>query len=88
MQDSCLESASEEMCKFKVPTVRRHENRILNLLGPTCTLVTFKRLGQVDDFCNTRDIKPRCENAWIAVEDEEKQGCWPEPEYPETVSKN
>jgi cytochrome c peroxidase len=87
-QDSYRESATEEMGKFKVPTVRNVARK------PDPQFVRaymhngyFKTLEQVVDFYNTRDVKPRCESAWTPVEDAEKQGCWPEPEYPETVNK-
>jgi len=88
-QDSYRESAADEMGKFKVPTVRNVARK------PSPEFVRaymhngyFKTLEQVVDFYNTRDVKPRCESAWTPVEDAEKQGCWPEPEYPETVNKN
>ena len=64
MQDSCLESASEEMCKFKVPTVRNKARKPdPQFVRAYMHIGYFKRLEQIDDFCNTRDVKPRCENA-------------------------
>jgi hypothetical protein len=42
---------------------------------------------QVVDFYNSRDVKPRCKSAWTPVDVALKQGCWPEPEYPQTVNR-
>lgn len=86
-QDSYREDAPDQMGKFKVPTLRNVAR------APEPGFVRaymhngyFKTLEQVVDFYNTRDSKPRCASAWTPVEEAERQGCWPEPEYPQTMN--
>ena len=86
-QDNYRDDAIGQMGKFKVPTVRNVDRR------PNDEFVRaymhngyFKSLAQVVDFYNTRDSKPRCKNPLTPVDAAMEQGCWPEPEYPETVN--
>lgn len=88
-QDIYRDNAIAEMGKFKVPTVRNTARK------PNEQFVRaymhngyFKSLEQVVDFYNTRDSKPRCNNPLTPVEAAMEQGCWPEPEYPETVNRS
>ena len=86
-QDTYRDDAIAQMGKFKVPTVRNVARK------PNDEFVRaymhngyFKSLEQVVDFYNTRDTKPRCKNPLTPVESAVVQGCWPEPEYAETVN--
>ena len=86
-QDTYRDDAIGQMGKFKVPTVRNVARK------PNDDFVRsymhngyFKSLEQVVDFYNSRDTKPRCKNPLTPVEAAMEQGCWPEPEYPETVN--
>ncbi|MBM5784383.1 MAG: cytochrome C [Cyanobacteria bacterium K_DeepCast_35m_m1_288] len=86
-QDSYREDAPDQMGKFKVPTVRN----VARTPDPQFVRAYmhngyFKTLEQVVDFYNSRDSKPRCASPWTPVEEAERQGCWPEPEYPQTMN--
>lgn len=86
-QDRYRDEAPDQMGKFKVPTVRN----VAKTPDPQFVRAYmhngyFKSLEQVVDFYNSRDSKPRCASAWTPVEEAERQGCWPEPEYPATVN--
>lgn len=87
-QDMYRDDAMDQMGKFKVPTVRN----VARKPGPGFVRAYmhngyFKTLEQVVDFYNSRDVKPRCNSAWTPVEIAMKEGCWPEPEYPQTVNR-
>jgi cytochrome c peroxidase len=87
-QDKYREEAIGQMGKFKVPTVRNVARK------PTGQFVRsymhngyFKSLDQVVDFYNSRDSKPQCANPLTPVQAAIEQGCWPAPEFPETVNR-
>lgn len=87
-QDSFRDDATDQIGKFKVPTVRNVDQR------PTPDFVRaymhngyFKSLEQVVDFYDSRDVRPRCTDPFTNVENAQAQGCWPEPEYPSTVNR-
>src|SRR5262245_42088407 len=44
-------------------------------------------LETVVNFYNTRDVKPRCPNPFTAESEAVAQGCWPEPEVPQTMNR-
>jgi len=87
-QDMYRDDAMDQMGKFKVPTVRN----VARKPEPGFARAYmhngyFKTLEQVVDFYNSRDIKPHCKSAWTPVDVAMKEGCWPEPEYPQTVNR-
>ena len=85
--DTLREQASQNIGKFKVPTVRNTDQR------PTKDFIRsymhngyFRSLEQVVDFYNTRDTKPRCTDRFTDVETAEQLGCWPEPEISDNLN--
>jgi len=46
----------------------------------------FKSLKGVVHFYNTRDVKPTCPDPFTREADAIAQGCWPEPEFEESVN--
>jgi len=80
--------AKENIGRMKVPTLRNVDKR------PNPAFVKsymhngyFTSLETVVNFYNTRDVKPRCPNAFTPESDAVAQGCWPEPEVRETVNR-
>ena len=80
--------AKDNMGRMKVPTLRNVDKR------PTPTFVKsymhngyFTSLENVVSFYNTRDVKPRCPSPFTPESEAVAQGCWPEPEVPETVNR-
>lgn len=85
--DTLREQASDNIGKFKVPTVRNVDQR------PNSDFTRaymhngyFRTLEQVVDFYNTRDSKPRCVDRFTDVEKAEQLGCWPEPEISDNLN--
>lgn len=72
-----------EYGKFKVPTVRNVE-----LTGPYMHNGYFSSLRAVVDFYNTRDLKPRCEEEFVAEAEALARGCWPRPEMVANVNSD
>jgi cytochrome c peroxidase len=79
-----VEKASEFQGRFKVPTLRNVDKR------PRPDFVKaymhngyLKSLKEVVHFYNTRDTLRRCE----LHDPGERVSCWPEPEFPRTISK-
>jgi len=70
-----------EYGKFKVPTVRNVE-----LTAPYMHNGYFSSLRAVVDFYNTRDLKPRCEEEFVAEAEALALGCWPRPEMVANVN--
>lgn len=70
-----------EYGKFKVPTVRN-----VALTAPYMHNGYFETLRGVVDFYNTRDLKPRCPDAFTAEADALRLGCWPRPEMVANVN--
>lgn len=73
--------AEANMGKVKVPTLRNVDKR------PAPGFVKaymhngyFKSLKTVVHFYNTRDVKPRCNDAMTREADAMRLGCWPAPE--------
>jgi cytochrome c peroxidase len=80
--------AKDNMGRMKVPTLRNVDKR------PHRAFVKsymhngyFTSLETVVSFYNTRDVKPRCPNPFTPESEAVAQGCWPEPEVPETVNR-
>ena len=80
--------AQANMGRMKVPTLRNVDKR------PHPGFVKsymhngyFTSLETVVSFYNTRDVKPRCPDAFTQESDAVAQGCWPEPEVPQTVNR-
>ena len=48
----------------------------------------FKTLEGVVHFYNTRDTLPRCADPLASEAEAMLAGCWPEPEYAETMNKD
>jgi cytochrome c peroxidase len=69
--------------KFKVPTVRNVE-----LTAPYMHNGYFNSLRAVVDFYNTRDLKPRCEEEFVAEAEALARGCWPRPEMVANVNSD
>lgn len=46
----------------------------------------FKTLKGIVHFYNTRDVKPVCADPFTTAADAMDIGCWPEPEYTESVN--
>jgi cytochrome c peroxidase len=67
--------------KFKVPTVRNVE-----LTAPYMHNGYFGSLRAVVDFYNTRDVKPRCAQEFVAESEALRLGCWPRPEMVANVN--
>jgi cytochrome c peroxidase len=72
-----------EYGKFKVPTVRNVE-----LTAPYMHNGYFSSLRAVVDFYNTRDVKPRCEEGFVAEAEALARGCWPRPEMVANVNSD
>jgi cytochrome c peroxidase len=79
--------AEEHMGSQKVPTLRNVD------LRPDPGFVKafthngyFKTLKGVVHFYNTRDVKPTCPGLFTREADAIAQGCWPEPEFSESVN--
>jgi cytochrome c peroxidase len=72
-----------EYGKFKVPTVRNVE-----LTGPYMHNGYFSSLRALVDFYNTRDVKPRCEEEFVAEAEALTRGCWPRPEMVANVNSD
>jgi len=72
-----------EYGKFKVPTVRNVE-----LTAPYMHNGYFSSLRAVVDFYNTRDVKPRCEEEFVAEAEALARGCWPRPEMVANVNSD
>jgi cytochrome c peroxidase len=68
--------------KFKVPTLRN-----VAVTAPYTHNGYFRSLRAVVDFYNTRDVKPRCPQAWYSEEQALKRGCWPAPEEAGNVNR-
>lgn len=87
-QDNYRDDADQQMGKFKVPTVRNVDTKPSpNFIRAYMHNGYFKSLEQVVDFYDSRDVKPRCTDPFTSAEDAQAQGCWPEPEYPNTVNR-
>jgi len=75
--------------KMKVPTLRNLD-KWDSALGPKVKAYGhngyFKSLWQIVHFYNTRDVKPRCADAYTPLEDALAQGCWPVPQVPINVN--
>lgn len=80
-------SAAGQLGKVRVPTVRNVDMRPApDFAKAFMHNGYFKTLKGVVHFYNTRDTKPRCENALTTEADAMKQGCWPEPEVAQNVN--
>ena len=80
--------AEQNMGRMKVPTLRNVDKR------PHPAFVKsymhngyFTSLEAVVSFYNTRDVKPRCPDAFTPEAEAMARGCWPEPELPQTVNR-
>ena len=81
-------AAEENLGKHKVPTLRNVGKGSCEAepANPRCIVKAyghngyFKSLKTIVHFHNTRDAKPRCQNAWIPEVVALEQGCWPAPE--------
>ena len=87
-EDQWRQYAEQNMGRMKVPTLRNVDKR------PHPGFVKsymhngyFTSLENVVSFYNTRDVKPRCPNAFTPESEAVTQGCWPEPEVPQTVNR-
>lgn len=67
--------------KFKVPTVRNVAST-----APYMHNGYFSSLRAVVDFYNTRDVKPRCAEEFVAQDQALARGCWPRPEVGANVN--
>jgi cytochrome c peroxidase len=73
---------------MKVPTLRSVDKRPYpGFVKSYMHNGYFTSLETVVSFYNTRDVKSRCPNAFTPESDAVAQGCWPEPEVPETVNR-
>jgi cytochrome c peroxidase len=80
--------AQTNMGRMKVPTLRNVDKRPYpGFVKSYMHNGYFTSLETVVSFYNTRDVKPRCSNAFTPESDAVAQGCWPEPEVPETVNR-
>jgi cytochrome c peroxidase len=80
--------SKDNIGRMKVPTLRNVDKR------PRPTFVKsymhngyFTSLETVVSFYNTRDVKPRCRNAFTPESEAVALGCWPEPEVPQAVNR-
>lgn len=74
--------------KFRVPTLRNVDKRPgLDFIKAYTHNGWFKSLENIVHFYNTRDVKHRCVNSRITIEDALLNNCWPAPEVPETVTR-
>lgn len=69
--------------KVKVPTLRN-----IALTSPYMHNGYFNTLKGVVDFYNTRDVKPRCPNAFTADDKALQKGCWPAAEVVDNVNQD
>jgi cytochrome c peroxidase len=75
-----------EMGKMKVPTLRNVDKRPNKLFVKAYAHNGyFKSLVGIVHFYNTRDVKPECPGPYIEAR-ALAAGCWPKPEYPDTVN--
>jgi len=61
--------------KFRLPTVRNVE-----LTAPYMHNGYFSSLLAAVDLYDTRDLKPRCAEEFVAETEAQARGCWPRPE--------
>lgn len=81
--------AHENYGKQKVPTMRNVDKRPYPEFVKAYTHNGyFKSLKGIVHFYNTRDVKPRCPDAFTTEADAMAQGCWPEPEVAANVNTN
>jgi len=81
--------ATTQNGKFKVPTLRNVDMRILpNSEHAYMHNGYFKTLEGVVRFYNTRDVWPRCEQKFVSEADALAQKCWPAAEYEPTVNRD
>jgi cytochrome c peroxidase len=69
--------------KFKVPTLRN-----IALTAPYMHNGYFVTLRGVVDFYNTRDVKRRCTQEFVAEQTALARGCWPQAEVADNVNKD
>ena len=79
--------AHENYGKQKVPTMRNVDKRPYpEFVKAFAHNGYFKSLKGIVHFYNTRDVKPRCPDAFTTEADAMAQGCWPEPEVAANVN--
>jgi cytochrome c peroxidase len=66
---------------FKVTTLRN-----IAITGPYGHNGFFDSLDEIVDFYATRDVKPACVDATVTAAQAEALGCWPAPEFPDTMN--
>jgi cytochrome c peroxidase len=69
--------------KFMVPTLRN-----IALTAPYMHNGYFVTLRGVVDFYNTRDVKRRCTQEFVAEQTALARGCWPQAEVADNVNKD
>jgi len=80
--------AQANMGRMKVPTLRNVDKRPFpGFVKSYMHNGYFTSLENVVDFYNTRDVKPRCPDAFTPESEAVARGCWPEAEVPETVNR-
>lgn len=67
--------------KFKVPTLRN-----IAITAPYGHNGYFRKLANLVDFYNSRDVKPSCPNQFTTERKAVAAGCWPAPEVAENVN--
>jgi cytochrome c peroxidase len=80
--------AQANMGRMKVPTLRNVDKRPFpGFVKSYMHNGYFTSLENVVNFYNTRDVKPRCPDAFTPESQAVAAGCWPEAEVPETVNR-
>jgi cytochrome c peroxidase len=88
MEPNYQQAAAANIGKHKVPTLRNvaKDSCEAEPANPGCIVKAyghngfFKSLKAFVHFYNTRDVKPRCADAWTPEALALEQNCWPAPE--------